>query len=158
MPYELARYLKVRAAHGATWSPDGRRVAFLTDITGVTQAWELPVEGGWPEQLTFHEERVSGVHYSPTENKLLYSMDAGGNERSQLLLLGGGEEWDLTRVPEAVHYFGGFSPDGKRIAYTATRRNGTDFDVFVQDIGPAGGEPEMVWETTGYHTIAVSVG
>ncbi|HEX2109829.1 MAG TPA: S9 family peptidase [Rubrobacteraceae bacterium] len=152
MPYEFARYLKMRAAHGATWSPDGRRVAFLTDITGVTQAWELPVEGGWPEQLTFHEERVSGVHYSPTENKLLYSMDAGGNERSQLFLLGGGEEWDLTRVPEAIHYFGGFSPDGERIAYTATRRNGTDFDVFVQELPD--GEPETVWETPGYHTVS----
>ena len=152
MPYEFARYLKIRAAHGATWSPDGRRVAFLTDITGVTQAWELPVEGGWPEQLTFHEERVSGVYYSPTENKLLYSMDVGGNERSQLFLLGGGEEWDLTRVPEAIHHFGGFSPDGERIAYTATRRNGTDFDVFVQDLPD--GEPETVWETPGYHTVS----
>ena len=152
MPYEFARYLKIRAAHGATWSPDGRRVAFLTDITGVTQAWELPVEGGWPEQLTFHEERVSGVYYSPTENKLLYSMDVGGNERSQLFLLGGGEERDLTRAPEAIHYFGGFSPDGERIAYTATRRNGTDFDVFVQDLPD--GEPETVWETSGYYTVS----
>ena len=65
MAYEFARYLKIRAAHSATWSPDNRRIAFLTDITGVPQAWEVPVEGGWPEQLTFHEERVSGVHYSP---------------------------------------------------------------------------------------------
>ncbi len=152
MAYEFARYLKIRAAQGATWSPDGRRIAFLTDITGVAQAWEVPVEGGWPEQFTFHEERVSGVQYSPTENRLLYSMDAGGNERSQLFLLGGGEERDLTRAPEAIHYFGGFSPDGERIAYTATRRNGTDFDVFVQDLPD--GEPETVWMTSGYHTVA----
>ncbi|MDQ4042289.1 MAG: S9 family peptidase [Actinomycetota bacterium] len=151
MAYEFARYLKIRAAHGATWSPDGRRIAFLTDITGVTQAWEVPVEGGWPEQLIFHEERVSGIQYSPTGNRLLYSMDAGGNERSQLFLLGGGEERNLTRAPEAIHYFGGFSPDGERIAYTATRRNGTDFDVFVQDLPD--GEPETVWMTSGYHTV-----
>ncbi len=151
MTYEFARYLKIRAAHGATWSPDGRRIAFLTDITGVPQAWEVPVEGGWPEQLTFHEERVSGIHYSPRENRLLYSMDAGGNERSQLFLLGAGEERDLTRAPDAIHYFGGFSPDGERIAYTATRRNGTDFDVFVQDLPD--GEPETMWETPGYHTV-----
>lgn len=158
MHYEFARYLKIRAAYGATWSPDGRRIAFLTDITGVPQAWEVPSEGsGWPEQLTFHDERVSGVHYSPKENRLLFSMDAGGNERSQLFLLEGlaGEERDLTRAPDAIHYFGGFSPDGGRIAYTATRRNGTDFDVFVQDLGDTdGGEPEMVWETSGYHTVA----
>jgi dipeptidyl aminopeptidase/acylaminoacyl peptidase len=153
LPYKFARYLKIRVAYGATWSPDGRRVAFLTDITGVPQAWEVPsgAGGGWPEQLTFHEERVSGVYYSPTENRLVYSTDAGGNERSQLFLLGNGEERDLTRAPDAIHYFGGFSPDGGRIAFTATRRNGTDFDVFVQDLS---GSPEMVWETSGYHTIA----
>ncbi len=154
MPYEFARYLKIRGAHGAAWTPDGRRVAFLTDITGVPQAWEVPAGGGWPEQLTFHEERVSGIHYSPAEERLLYSMDSGGNERTQLFLLDGSisEERDLTRAPEAIHYFGGFSPDGERIAYTATRRNGTDFDVFVQDL-PAG-EPRAVWETAGYHTVS----
>jgi dipeptidyl aminopeptidase/acylaminoacyl peptidase len=154
LPYEFARYLKIRAAYGATWSPDGQRIAFLTDITGVPQAWEVSTGGGWPEQLTFYEERVSGIHYSPTENRLLFSMDAGGNERSQLFLLENWEERDLTRSPAAIHYFGDFSPDGKRIAYTATRRNGTDFDVFVQDLDSVNGEPETVWETSGYHTVS----
>ena len=155
MRYEFARYLKIRGASGATWSPDGRRVAFLTEITGVPQAWEVNNArgGAWPEQLTFHDERVSGAHYSPTENKLVYGMDAGGNERSQLFLLdpATGEDRDLTRAPDAIHYFGGFSPDGSRIAYTATRRNGTDFDVFTQGLEP-GAEPETVWEVSGYHT------
>ena len=151
MAYEFARYLKIRSAHGASWSPDGRWVSFLTDITGVPQVWEVPVGGGWPEQLTFYEERIMGAEYSPVEHKVLFGMDAGGNERSQLYMLEGGEVRDLTRAPDAIHYSGGFSPDGQRIAYTATRRNGTDFDVFVQDLD---GEPEMVWETTGYHTVA----
>ncbi|MCA1728520.1 MAG: S9 family peptidase [Actinobacteria bacterium] len=150
--FECTMVVLYRAAYSATWSPDGRRVAFLTDITGVPQAWEVPVEGGWPEQLTFHEERISSIRYSPVENRLLYGMDAGGNERTQLFLLGDGEERDLMRAPEAIHYFGGFSPDGGGIAYTATTRNGTDFDVFVQDLPD--GEPEMVWETSGYHTVA----
>jgi dipeptidyl aminopeptidase/acylaminoacyl peptidase len=126
-------------------------VSFLTDITGVTQVWEVPAGGGWPEQLTFYDERVSGASYSPVEDKVLFSIDAGGNERMQLYLLGGGEEKDLTGDPDAIHYSGGFAPDGGRIAYTATRRNGTDFDVYVQDLD---GEPALVWEVGGYHTIA----
>ena len=153
MAYEFARYLKVRGAWGPSWSPDGVRVSFLTEITGVPQVWEI-VAGSpaWPEQLTFHEERVSGALYSPKENRLLFGMDAGGNERSQLFLLEDGEVKDLTSAPEAIHYPGGFSPDGRRIAYTATRRNGTDFDVFVQEVPE--GEPETVWEASGYHTVA----
>jgi dipeptidyl aminopeptidase/acylaminoacyl peptidase len=157
MPYEFARYLKIRSAYGASWSPDGRRVAFLTDVTGVPQAWELPAEGGWPEQLTFHDERVSGAYYSPADARLVYATDVGGNERTQLFLLDGAAgpavaERDLTRAPGAIHYFGGFAPDGGRIAYTATRRNGTDFDVYVQRLPD--GEPNMVWEVSGYHTVA----
>ena len=153
MTYEFARYLKIRGAWGASWSPDARRVSFLTDITGVPQVWEVPVEGGpsWPEQLTFYEERVSRAEYSPNANRLLFDMDAGGNERTQLFLLEDGEVRELTRAPGAIHYSGGFSPDGSRIAYTATRRNGTDFDVFVQELAE---EPEMVWEVSGYHTIS----
>ncbi len=153
MGFEFARYLKVRGAWGASWSPDGRRVSFLTEITGVPQVWEISGEGGWPEQLTFHEERVSGAEYSPVAERLLFGMDAGGNERSQLFLLEGGEVTDLTRAPEAIHYSGGFSRDGGRVAYTATRRNGTDFDVFVQGLD-AEDEPEAVWEPGGYHTVA----
>jgi len=150
--YEFARYLKVRGAWGASWSPDSQRVSFLTEITGVPQVWEVPVGGGWPEQLTFHEERVSGAEYSPTRDEILFGMDAGGNERSQLFLLGNGVERDLTRNPEAIHYSGGFSPDGARVAFTATRRNGTDFDVFVQ--GVPDGDPRIVWEVSGYHTAS----
>ena len=153
LAYEFARYLKVRGAWGAGWSPDGRKVSFLTEITGVPQVWEMAAEGpSWPEQLTFYEERVSYAAYSPTEDEMLFGMDAGGNERSQLFLLRDGGVTDLTRAPDAIHYPGGFSPDGRSIAYTATRRNGTDFDVFVQD--PTGGEPETVWEVSGYHTVA----
>jgi dipeptidyl aminopeptidase/acylaminoacyl peptidase len=153
LAYEFDRYLKVRGAWGAVWSPDGRRVAFITEITGVPQVWEVAAEGdSWPEQLTFHEERISYAAYSPKGDEILFGMDAGGNERSQLFLLDDGEVKDLTSAPEAIHYPGGFSPDGRRIAYTATRRNGTDFDVFVQDLPE--GEPQTVWEVSGYHTVA----
>ena len=154
MPYDFARYLKIRGAWGASWSPDGDRLAFLTEITGVPQVWEVSSEAhgpSWPEQLTFYEERVSSAEYSPIQNRLLFGMDSGGNERTQLFLLEGGEVTDLTRAPDAIHYSGGFSPDGERVAYTATRRNGTDFDVFAQELD---GEPEAVWEVPGYHTVS----
>ncbi|HEX5912027.1 MAG TPA: S9 family peptidase, partial [Rubrobacter sp.] len=107
MAYEFARYLKVRGAWGASWSADGQRLSFLTEITGVPQVWEVAGEtASWPEQLTFYEERIAGALYSPTENRLLFGMDAGGNERSQLFLLDEGRVTDLTRAPDAIHYSG----------------------------------------------------
>ena len=154
MPYDFARYLKIRGAWGPSWSPDGKRLAFVTDITGVPQVWEVSSEAhgpSWAEQLTFYEEPISSAEYSPMRNKLLFGMDSGGNERMQLFLLEGGEVTDLTRAPDAIHYSGGFSPDGERVAYTATRRNGTDFDIFAQELD---GEPEAVWEVEGYHTVS----
>ena len=98
MAYEFARYLKVRGAWGAGWSPDGRKVLFLTEITGVPQVWEMAAEGpSWPEQLTFYEERVSYAEYSPAEESLVFGMDAGGNERDggrQRPVEGSGEQSD----------------------------------------------------------------
>ncbi len=154
MSFAFDRYLKIRSAYGASWSPDGRRLSFLTDITGVAQVWEVSADGGWPEQRTFHEERVMGAEYSSTAERILYSMDAGGNERAGLFLLDSarGEVQDLTNNPQAIHYSGGLSPDGARVAYTATRRNGTDFDLYVQGIPD--GEPSLMWQVEGYHTVA----
>lgn len=151
LPYGFDRYLKIRSAYAPSFSPDGRRVAFLTDITGVAQVWEVAAGGGWPDQLTFHEERVSGIEYSPVGNQLMFGMDSGGDEKAQIHILDGSGEYDVTRDPKAIHYPGGFAPDGSRIAYTATRRNGTDFDVYVQS---PDSEPECVWEVSGYHTVA----
>lgn len=45
MSYEFVLYLKVRGAWGAAWSPDGERVSFLTEITGVPQVWEMAAGG-----------------------------------------------------------------------------------------------------------------
>ena len=105
LAYEFARYLKVMGAWGASWSPDGLKVTFLTEITGVPQVWEVASRApSWPEQLTFYEERISGAWYSPKEYRLLFSMDAGGNERSQLFLLEDGQARDLTEAPEAIHH------------------------------------------------------
>ena len=45
--YDIARYLNVRSAHGATFAPDGT-LGFLLDATGTPQVWTLADAGGWP--------------------------------------------------------------------------------------------------------------
>ena len=87
--YSFDRYLNVRSADGASFSPDGRHLSFLTDITGVAEAWSVPIDihsldPSWPDQLTFRGERVASATFSPTDDTLLVTADIGGNERSQL--------------------------------------------------------------------------
>jgi dipeptidyl aminopeptidase/acylaminoacyl peptidase len=141
--------LNIRSAAAPTFSPDGRFVAFLTNVTGVAQLWQVPVEGGWPTQLTFTSDSVRSAHYSPRRHELIFAMDKGGNEQTALYRLRGvgggtdhgiGDGWDwedLTRQPKAVHTFGGWSHDGEQIAFSANREDPSRFDVYVQKIGEA---------------------
>lgn len=147
IPFSIERYLNIRGASGPSFSPDGRFVTFLSSITGVAQLWKVPVQGGWPVQLTFSTESVRGAHYSPRKHELIYSMDTGGNERTQLFRLHGvgggtdhdiGEGWlteDLSRDPKAIHGFGGWSHDGERFAFSSNREDGSRFDIYVQKLG-----------------------
>jgi dipeptidyl aminopeptidase/acylaminoacyl peptidase len=165
LPHSFAidRYLNIRAANGPSFSPDGRFVTFLTNITGVAQLWQVPAGGGWPVQLTFTNESVRDVHYNPVRHEIIFSMDAGGNERTQLFCLHGvgttdhglGEGWvveDLTRRPEAVHLFGGWSHDGEQFAFSANRDDPSHFDIYAQKVGAA---PRLLQEGPGgYYTAA----
>jgi dipeptidyl aminopeptidase/acylaminoacyl peptidase len=146
MAIPFSRYLNIREAYGPSFSPNGKRVAFLTNITGVPQVWVIDDSGGWPDQITFHDERVSQARFSPTANQLVFSRDIGGNENAQIYLVNsdGSEERRLTHSDDVMHIFGSWSYDGRQISYTANRRDRSKFDVYVQNI--ENGEAELVWE------------
>ncbi len=144
--FAIERFLNVGAASGASFSPDGRSVSFPINTTGVPQLWQVHAEGGWPVQLTFTRESVRGGHYSPRRHEIVFAMDAGGNERTQLFLLRGtgntdhglGDGWDaedVSRHPKAIHTFGGWSGDGSAFAFSANRDDPGRFDVYVQKAG-----------------------
>ncbi|WP_284012433.1 S9 family peptidase [Halobaculum litoreum] len=151
--YGVARFLAVDHADSPSTTPDGR-LLFRADTSGTPQVWTVDEPGGWPDRLTPHEERVSALAASPTEEAFVYAMDAGSDERDQLRHydLATGVERALTADPESTHSWGAWGPDGERVAYTANRADDARFDVFVQSVGgpdePAG-EPERVFEGPG---------
>jgi len=146
MATPFSQYLNIRDAYGPSFSPDGRRLSFLTNITGVPQVWVVDTEGGWPDQITFYSERVSQARFSPVANHLIFSRDSGGNENAQLYLINddGSGERRLTHSDHAIHIFGNWSGDGRQIAYTANTRDPSKFDVHVLDIHT--GESQCIWE------------
>ena len=142
---DMVRYLMVRGAGGVEVSPDGRTLAYLSNVTGEPQIWTVPAAGGWPEQRTFGST-VNAVRWTPDGSALMYAADTAGDEQQGYYLLSpdGTEERVLLPKAEAYRVFGGFSRDGRRFIYSSTERNGRDFDVYVGDT--ATGETRLVHE------------
>ncbi|HLJ32170.1 MAG TPA: prolyl oligopeptidase family serine peptidase, partial [Ktedonobacteraceae bacterium] len=156
--YSFERYLNVRSAYGASFSADGKRLSFLSDITGVAEVWSVPVDvhtaqSAWPEQLTFRGERVATAEFSPVEDVLLLTADTGGSELTQLYTLrsDGSVLTALTNQPDIIYTSPVWSPDGKRIAYVSNERDRRFFDVYEREL--ASGGIRCLLQHDGYNDV-----
>ena len=133
---DVLRYLYVQTADSPSLSPDGRRLAFETEITGQHQLWVVDAAGGWPRQLTFGSEGITGHEWSPRGDWIFYAADRGGNEREGFYLItpDGTRERELLPPSEVFRTFGGFSPDGARIAYSVTPEGSATYDIHLLDV------------------------
>jgi tricorn protease len=62
----------------AAWSPDGRRIAFLSDRTGEEELYVVDQAGGEPEQLTRNGTGMRfGVTWSPDGKRIAFSDQTG---------------------------------------------------------------------------------
>lgn len=151
MAYDFARYLNIRSAHTPVLAADGRRVTFLSDITGNYQVWSVGLTDEpaqrWPCQLTFFADKVWDVHGTPAANHLIAVGDVGGNERQQFYLISNHgvdasghfthDVRKLTTDDAAIHRFGIWSRDGQQIYYTSNARNNVDFDLYRMELATA---------------------
>src|SRR6202161_4792982 len=48
-----------------TWSPDGKQIAFISNMRGRNNLRLAPAEGGWPVQLTVSDQRQTAPAWSP---------------------------------------------------------------------------------------------
>ncbi|HEX2254857.1 MAG TPA: S9 family peptidase [Thermoanaerobaculia bacterium] len=140
---DILRFLNVRRAGAPSLAPDGDRVAFRTSISGEPQLWVVDATGGWPSQLTFGEG-ITFHAWSPAGGWIAYGADRAGNEREGFYLISpdGTRERELLAPSDAFRLFGGFSPDGRRIAYATTGGGGPSFEIHVLDL--ASGEDRTV--------------
>jgi Tol biopolymer transport system component len=84
-------------------------------------------------QISFEDEPVAGGSWAPkTADVLLVEKDVGGSEFYQLYTLKDGQLALLTDG-KSRNQFSTWSGDGKLIAYSSTKRNGADSDLYVMD-------------------------
>jgi dipeptidyl aminopeptidase/acylaminoacyl peptidase len=152
MPHPPEAWVDIGAATSPSFSRDGRTIFHLRGA-GLPQVWAMDRDGANARQLSDHAEKVAFLRRAPTSDRLVWGIDAGGDERQQFWTLTPGETQSaLTAAPAAMHDFGAFSPDGTRIAYTANDRDERFFDICILDL--ATGAVQRLHQTAG--TISVS--
>ncbi len=147
---DIAAFLNVKNAIMPIFAGTDR-VLYLSDITGTNQIYSIGTEGdsaGWPYQLTFFEDRVTGLHANQQGTAFIFSRDRGGDEQDQFYLLEGDFEQVVTirtllDTPAHKNNFGAWRPDGQAYCFTSNRRHTAFLDVYVQALD---GEPELVYQ------------
>src|SRR5262250_1004679 len=118
-PLSIEKLYMTRAIGGTTWSPDGKQVAFVTNISGRNNIWIVSAEGGWPVQLTVSDQRQIQPTWSSDGRWIAYSSDYDGNEQWDMFVVSPqtGEVVNLTNTPEIAEQSPTWSYDGKSLAY-----------------------------------------
>ena len=134
-PVPIDNLYYTRQIFGAAWSPDGREVAFTSDITGRLNLWKVSAAGGWPVQLTQSDDRQSGAVWSPDGKWILYQQDTGGNELYDVYAIpsAGGPIVNLTNTPKVREQSPRWSPNGNSIAIGIKPESAAVYDLAIVD-------------------------
>jgi dipeptidyl aminopeptidase/acylaminoacyl peptidase len=134
----VRRYTEYRSAVLADWHPTRREMLISTRFANTPQIHRVKGPGAARTQLTFFDDPVRDGKYQPNSGSyFLFTKDVGGNEFTQIYRyeLGSGRTTMLTDGGRSQNGGLRWSHAGDRIAYTSTRRNGTDRDVY--EMNPA---------------------
>ena len=152
-PDELERSVALMAKVGACWSPsfspDGTRIAFVSNMSGVPQIYIMPASGGFPEQVTALDDAVDEVDWSPTGEFLAFAVAPGGGLNTQLYIMkpDGSGMRRLTDGGKENNFMDRWSADGKILAISSNRRDPATTDSYFIDL--ASGKLQMVAENKG---------
>lgn len=123
------------------WTPDGGTLIY----NGGGKIWRIPVAGGEPAHVPAGEVRVNNDHGLSPGGQWLVISGSVGRGQSQIFILPvtGGEPKLIT--PKMPSYWHGWSPDGKTLAYCASRDG--EYDVYT--IPTEGGEETRLTDAKG---------
>ena len=132
---DTSRYLEFRAATMQSWHPLRREMLISTRFADTAQLHLVKMPGGDRRQVTFGAEPIAGGSFRPkTGEFIVFAQDSGGGEFYQL------HRYDLADgrtmlLTDGKSRNGGarWARSGKQIAYTSTRRNGKDTDIYTMN-------------------------
>jgi len=131
----IEKLYMTRAISGTTWSPDGKTIAFVSNMSGRNNLWLVPAEGGWPTQLTISDQRQSRPTWSPDGKWIAYQSDYDGDEQWDIFLVSPktGQVVNLTNTRQIAEEHPVWSPDGRYLAYLVKPKTSSVFEIDVYD-------------------------
>lgn len=126
-------YLEYRTAAFVGWNPADRSMLVATRFGNTAQLHRIARPLGAREQLTFEAEPVSHGGWAPgTGDVMLIEKDIGGSEFYQIFAMKDGRLTMLTDG-KSRNSLDAWSKDGSLVAFTSTRHNGRDNDIYVMN-------------------------
>jgi len=111
------------------WSPDGRRLAYVSDESGEEEVWVYDLATAQRRKLTTQASVKADLTWAPNSQKLAYT----GNNRLWEVDAAGGAPRELAYNPAGGFTIGQYAADGNVITYTK-RDDDQNADVYVHDL------------------------
>ncbi|MGP0020985.1 MAG: alpha/beta fold hydrolase [Candidatus Sulfotelmatobacter sp.] len=131
----IEKLYMTRQVGRATWSPDGKTVAFVSNMSGRNNLWLVPADGGWPVQLTVSDQRQTAPAWSPDGKWIAYQSDYDGDEQWDIFLVSPktGKVVNLTQTREIAELNPTWSPDGRYLAYEVKPKTSAAYEIDIYD-------------------------
>jgi dipeptidyl aminopeptidase/acylaminoacyl peptidase len=132
----IEKLFMTRQIGGATWSPDGKSLAFISNMSGRNNLWLVPADGGFPVQLTVSDQRQTNPAWSPDGKWIAFQSDYEGDEQWDIFLASpkSGKVVNLTQTREIAEQNPTWSPDGRYLAYEVKAKNSAAYEIDVYDM------------------------
>jgi dipeptidyl aminopeptidase/acylaminoacyl peptidase len=133
--YSFEQFMDTVSISGASFSADESRILFSSNKSGIWNAYTIPVTGGdWTPVTTSTTDSTYAVAYFPTDDRVLFTRDQGGNELNHLYVrTPDGQDKDLTPGAKLKAVFAGFTPDGNAFYVGSNERDPRFFDLYRYD-------------------------
>lgn len=132
----VERFARVGSASAPDFSPDGKWVSFISNLSGVPQVWIVSAEGGFPRMITNSSDPVQQAVWSPTSDWLAVTVAPGGGLNTQVYLVkpdGTGLQ-RLTDGGKDNNAIDAWTDDGAQLYIDSSRLNPASRDVFAVDV------------------------